>query len=80
MRDSGLDLAHPDYTIGGKIVVHHLNPVKMRDIADRRFDILLDPENLVCCSFMTHQAIHYGTSDLLMKDPIVRSPGDTKLW
>ena len=80
VRDSGYDLAHPDYVIGGKVVVHHINPVKMKDIADKHLDILLNPENLVCCSFMTHQAIHYGTDDLLMKDPVSRSPGDTKLW
>lgn len=80
VRDSGYDLAHPDYVIGSKVIVHHINPVKMKDIADRRLDILLNPENLICCSFMTHQAIHYGTTDLLMKDPVVRTPGDTKLW
>lgn len=79
MRDDGCDLAHPDYLIGGRILIHHLNPITKRDILDRN-PLIFDPENLVCISHITHEAVHYGSEDLLMKDPVERTPGDTKLW
>lgn len=79
IRDDGCDLAHPDYPIGGRILIHHLNPITKRDILDRN-PLIFDPENLVCISHITHEAVHYGSEDLLMKDPVERMPGDTKLW
>jgi hypothetical protein len=79
IRDDGCDLAHPDYPIGGRILIHHLNPITKRDILDRN-PLIFDPENLVCISHITHEAVHYGSEDLLMKDPVERTPGDTKLW
>jgi hypothetical protein len=79
IRDDGCDLAHPDYPIGGRILIHHLNPITKRDILDRN-PLIFDPENLVCISHITHEAVHYGSEDLLMKDPVERAPGDTKLW
>lgn len=79
IRDDGCDLAHPDYLIGGRILIHHLNPITKRDILDRN-PLIFDPENLVCISHITHEAVHYGSEDLLMKDPVERTPGDTKLW
>jgi hypothetical protein len=37
--------------------------------------------NLICCSHKTHNAIHYGSSDILVPtNPIERKPGDTRLW
>lgn len=79
IRDDGCDLAHPDYLIGGRILIHHLNPITKRDILDRN-PLIFDPENLVCISHITHEAVHYGSEDLLMKDFVERMPGDTKLW
>lgn len=79
IRDDGCDLAHPDYLIGGRILIHHLNPITKRDILDRN-PMIFDPENLVCISHITHEAVHYGSEDLLMKDFVERTPGDTKLW
>jgi hypothetical protein len=79
IRDDGCDLAHPDYLIGGRILIHHLNPITKRDILDRN-PLIFDPENLVCISHITHEAVHYGSENLLMKDPVERTPGDTKLW
>lgn len=79
IRDDGCDLAHPDYLIGGRILIHHLNPITKRDILDRN-PLIFDPENLVCISHITHEAVHYGSEDLLTKDPVERMPGDTKLW
>jgi hypothetical protein len=79
VRDLGCDLAHQDYSIQGRIYIHHMNPVTSEDILNRD-DYLLNPEYLVCVSQKTHNAIHYGNADLLPKPIIERSAGDTKLW
>lgn len=80
IRDNGCDLAIPDREIHDRfIVVHHMNPITKEDILNRS-EFLLNPEYLICCSEMTHKAIHYGNEDLLIKDPIVRRPNDTSPW
>lgn len=79
LRDNGCDLAHPDYEIIGRIYIHHLNPIRKKDVLERS-DFLFDLENLVCVSYDTHQAIHYGDEDLLYSDPIIRRPNDTCPW
>lgn len=80
IRDNGCDLGMEGYEIHDRIYVHHINPITEEDILDRS-PALFDPENLICVSFNTHQAIHYGDESLL---PIIsfneRMPGDTKLW
>lgn len=78
-RDSGCDLGILGRDICGSIYVHHMNPVAIRDIEESR-DILLNPEYLICTSFDTHSAIHYGSESLLSRDPIVRRPNDTCPW
>lgn len=79
-RDMGCDLAHPDYEIGGRIIIHHLNPITKVDVLERT-DFLLNPEFLVCVSDNTHNAIHYGDESLLLElEPIVRTPNDTCPW
>lgn len=83
LRDSDgnnvLDLATPGYPIPGRVYIHHINPIEVRDINDIRK--LLDIENLVCVSFDTHQAIHYGTENFMQNKIIVeRSKDDTTLW
>lgn len=79
IRDNGCDLAHPDYEIGGIIILHHINPITIDDVKNRRYCVF-DPENVVCVSHRTHEAIHYGDDTLLMKGPVVRRPGDTIPW
>lgn len=79
LRDDGCDLAHPDYQIVGRVYIHHLNPVTKKDVLDRS-DLLLNPEYLVCVSYDTHQAIHYGDANLLPPDLIIRRPDDTCPW
>lgn len=75
-----LDLGHPDYPITGKVLIHHMNPIKIEDIIDRK-DYILDPEFLICTSKDTHNAIHYGDASLLPKyEYIERSPFDTCPW
>lgn len=79
IRDEGCDLGCKDHPISGRIYIHHLNPISQKDILDRA-DLLLDPENAICVSFDTHQAIHYGDESLLRLDPIERRPNDTCPW
>ena len=68
------------YEITGKIYIHHLNPITKEQLLNRSLE-LLDPENAVCISFRTHQAIHYGNEQMLLIDnPMERQKGDTKLW
>ena len=80
-RDNGCDLADPDREIpdGVPIIVHHINPISLKDIANK-LDWILDPEFLVCTIKRTHDAIHYGDEMLLYSEPIERSPNDTCLW
>ena len=74
LRDEGCDLAVP-----GRIIIHHLNPVTELALVHGD-DSVLDPDNLVCTSFITHQAIHYGDKSLLYPDPVERTPNDTCPW
>ena len=78
-RDGGCDLAIPDREIRVKILIHHMNPITVDDILNRS-DFLLNPEYLICTIKNTHDAIHYGDSELLYKDPIARFKNDTCPW
>lgn len=79
VRDMGCDLACDDREIVGKVIVHHLNPLLIDDVVNLSPKIF-DPENVVCCSLDTHNAIHYGDESLLMKEPVVRTKNDTCPW
>ena len=80
IRDNGNDLGVDGFQIGGRIIIHHINPITIADIRDSS-PIVLDPENVICVSHKTHEAIHFGSEDLLVDYfPTVRRPGDTKLW
>lgn len=80
IRDNGCDLGVPGHEISGKIYIHHLNPLSPEDITESTKK-LFDPDNLVCVSAETHNAIHYGDESILEKNKIVeRSPGDTCPW
>lgn len=79
IRDKGNDLGVEDYEIVGKVMVHHMNPITVDDILNR-LDYVLDPEYLISSSFMTHQAIHYGSKDLLPEEPIERYSNDMCPW
>lgn len=79
-RDNGCDLGTPGRDIyDNKILIHHMNPITKEDIINRS-DFLLNPEYLITTIKNTHDAIHYGDSELLYKDPIVRSENDTCPW
>lgn len=79
IRDEGCDLGCSDRPISGKILIHHLNPISVEDIVDVS-DFLLNPEYLICVCHNTHNAIHYGSEDLLVKGPVIRRPNDTSPW
>lgn len=79
IRDCGCDLGISGREIYGKILVHHMNPIEDKDLINKN-DIILDPEYLICTTKNTHDAIHYGDTDLLFTDPIIRSKNDTCPW
>lgn len=79
VRDGGCDLGMPDREIFGKILVHHMNPIRQEDIL-RRSKWLLDPEYLICTIKNTHDAIHFGDESLLILPPIERTKNDTCPW
>ena len=78
-RDMGLDLGVDGYEIFDKIIIHHMNPLAVRDITEGDQSIV-DPEFLITTTHRTHNAIHYGDADLLPKPLVERRAGDTKLW
>ena len=79
IRDNGCDLGVEDRTIYGKIIIHHMNPISTKDIQDVS-DYLLNPEYLICTTHQTHNAIHYGDENLLVRNPIERTVNDTCPW
>lgn len=79
LRDNGCDLGMPGYEIHGKIYIHHMNPIELRDI-EVRSDLLLNPEYLICTTHRTHNAIHYGDEAQLISKPIERTKNDTCPW
>lgn len=80
VRDNGCDLAIPDREIRDRMLIHHINPITEQDILDRNPKVF-DLDNLVCVSKSTHDAIHYGDSNLLISDvPIIRTKNDTCPW
>ena len=81
LRDNGCDMAFPGEEIGGKIIIHHLNPITIDDII-KRSPRVLDPDNAVCVSELTHKMIHYGEAENYLKATqfTPRSPNDTCPW
>lgn len=79
IRDQGCDLGIEGREIQGKILVHHMNPITKDDLL-KGSKFLLDPEYLICTLKSTHDAIHYGDENLLMKGPIQRTLYDTCPW
>lgn len=78
-RDNGCDLGIIGREIHQRILIHHINPITVEDIVNRS-EFLLDPEYLITTVKHTHDAIHYGDENLLIKDPIERSKNDTCPW
>lgn len=76
-RDLGFDLGVFGIYIDGPMLVHHINPINESDIIYQT-DRLLNPENLITTSGITHNLIHYNKVE--KEKWVDRKPGDTKLW
>lgn len=79
IRDNGCDLGCEGYEIYGRVLIHHMNPITVEDVVSRN-PIVFDPENLICVSHNTHNAIHYGDESLLILAPVERTKNDTCPW
>lgn len=79
LRDRGRDLGIDGYEIKIRLLIHHMNPITLEDLESGNPEII-NPEFLITTTHRTHQAIHYGDSNLLHKLPVKRFLGDTNLW
>jgi hypothetical protein len=79
VRDNGCDLGVEGYEIHERILIHHMNPISIEDI-ENKSKFLLDPEFLISTVHNTHNAIHYGDENLIIKAPIQRTRNDTCPW
>lgn len=79
VRDNGCDLGVEGYEIHERILIHHMNPISIEDI-ENNSKFLLDPEFLISTVHNTHNAIHYGDENLIIKAPIQRTRNDTCPW
>lgn len=78
-RDLGCDLGMAEHEIYDRVIIHHMNPMTVAEIVNGE-DQILNPEFLITVTHNTHNAIHYGDSNLLPKPLVERHPGDTRLW
>lgn len=79
-RDDGCDLGIDDLPIRGNIIIHHMNPVEPIDLKSGNFELLTNPEYLICVSHVTHNAIHFGRDVPKEEKPIERKKDDTCPW
>ena len=79
VRDHGCDLGVRGHDIHVGLLVHHMNPMTVKDI-EHGEEWILNPEYLITTSHRTHNAIHYGNVNLLPRTVISRRPGDTTPW
>ena len=81
VRDDGFDLGVPDHPIRDRILVHHMNPIRVQDLDPDNFnEDILNPEYLISVSTPTHNAIHFGDEQQLPRPLIERFPGDHIPW
>lgn len=78
-RDNGCDLGIEGYEIHRGLYIHHMNVMRVDDFINFNSDVL-DPEFLITCTHLTHNAIHYGDDKYVPRQVIERRPGDTRLW
>lgn len=79
VRDEGCDLGIDGYEIHTGLTIHHMNPMTIADIRDSE-EMILDPDNLITVTHITHNAIHYGDPRQIPRQMVERRPGDTKMW
>lgn len=78
-RDDGCDLGCVDRPIQSRVIIHHLNPITIEDVMERR-PCVFDLNNVICTQHGTHNAIHYGDISLLPHELPERRPNDTCPW
>lgn len=78
-RDNGCDLGIRGRDIHDKIIIHHINPMRVEDLIHGSDDIL-NPEFLISVTHNTHNAIHYGDRSRLVKAYTPRTEYDTVPW
>ena len=80
VRDNGCDLGIPGYDIHTVILIHHMNPISVKDVLSHS-DFLVNPEYLITTRLSTHNGIHYGDDSVLQNYSVIeRKPGDTCPW
>ena len=79
IRDNGCDLGIKGREIHDRIIVHHMNPITIEDI-ENESPFVFDLEYLISTTHNTHNAIHYGDENLLIRLPRERTPNDTCPW
>lgn len=80
IRDNGCDLGIDGENIGGSILVHHINPITLKDLEEGNKKVF-DVNNLICCSKDTHNALHYGSEEYLNEiKEVERKPQDNFPW
>lgn len=77
-RDLCCDLGVQNEFINGTVLIHHINPISEKDLEEFS-PKLLDPNNLICVSYDTHNKIHYLNEETC-SEFVERKPGDTILW
>lgn len=79
-RDKGCDLGLEghEFVDDEPIIIHHINPITLRDI-EIGSRALFDPNNLISCRLSTHNAIHYA-NQVPEVEPVVRTAHDTCPW
>ena len=78
VRDNACDLGVKGREIVGPVIIHHMNPIAKEDVVAHSLDII-NPEYLICTSFETHNAIHYGI-ETPAKELTERRANDTCPW
>jgi len=80
IRDNGCDLGVSGYDIHTVILIHHMNPISVKDVLAHN-DLLINPEYLITTRLSTHNGIHYGDDSVLQSYSVIeRRPGDTCPW
>lgn len=81
LRDNGNELAFEGRPIVGKIMVHHINPLRPEDF-EKMTSKIFDPDNLVIMSYDMHNFIHYALGSYTDEWPdyVPRQPNDTIPW
>lgn len=83
IRDGGNELGLEGYPITGNIYIHHINPITVDDVVERR-PCVMDMDNVICVGLDMHNSIHFGNNfELLNLDKyniVGRKPNDTCPW